>query len=65
MSQLGDGHRNYSLPPILELAGSLNTLSPFVGIAGGVKYAVDRQLVFDILIEDRIRKATHQPTAIV
>ena len=41
------------------------TLTPFVGIAGGVKDAVDGYCAFDMLVEDRIRKAAHQPPPIV
>jgi hypothetical protein len=38
---------------------------PFVGIACGVKYAVDGHRAFDILVEDRLWKAARQPPTIV
>lgn len=44
---------------------SWKTPTPFVGISGGVKYAVDGHRAFNILVEDRIGKAAHQSPAIV
>jgi hypothetical protein len=44
---------------------SRQTLTPFVGIASGMKDAVDGHGAFDILIENGIREAAHQPPAIV
>src|SRR5919106_1788204 len=41
------------------------TLTPFVGIARGVKDAIDGDRTFDIFVEDLIRKAAHQPPTIV
>ena len=40
-------------------------LTPFVGMSGGVKHAIDRYRVFCVLVEHRIRKAAHQRPAIV
>jgi len=48
-----------------DCAGSRKTLTPFVRIARGVKYAVDDYPAFYILVEDCIRKAAHQPSPIV
>jgi hypothetical protein len=39
--------------------------TPFVGIASGVKDAVDGHRAFDILIENGIRETAHQPPTMV
>jgi hypothetical protein len=44
---------------------SRKTLAPFIGIARGVKDAVNGHHVLDILVEHRIWKAAHQPAAII
>jgi hypothetical protein len=38
---------------------------PFVGIASGMKYAVDDHRALYILVKDRVWKATHQPPSII
>jgi hypothetical protein len=48
-----------------DRTSSRQTLTPFVGIASGVKDAVDGHGAFDILIENAIREAARQPPAIV
>jgi hypothetical protein len=45
--------------PILSQPGSRKTLTPFVWIARGVKYAVDGYRACCILVEDRLRKAAY------
>jgi hypothetical protein len=47
-----------------DRTSSRQTLTPFVGIASGVKDAVDGHGAFDILIESGIREAAHQPPTI-
>src|SRR5882724_1091917 len=50
---------------VADHTSSRKTLAPFLGIARGVKDAVDGHRVLCILVEHRIRKAAYQPAAIV
>jgi len=53
------------LEEVFDYTRSRKTLTPSIWIARRVQYAVDSHRACHILVEDRIREATHQPSAIV